>query len=311
MTKTTQDGISFLRQCQRHFFPLSRVSVLAALSLALSLLFLTGAGDAQAWERDIFSAKHPLSEKEINAQTYRGIDFQNQSSAGEFTFKETTYSIRSVWSGKRDVRISINPAFPPEGEIKNRFKLYMDEYVFSFADATVSESGENTWPGSATRWSKADNGGVKITYLEDVGEIRAAEYPDTGSEHVVRLEIYNPQNRKWHWVCNTGFGKEEAKVACRQLGLPYENATAHMLPSDWREKLGERHNDENLTSEESMEFYMEWFHRIMPLAWFPALLDNIDCEGNEETLVDCEHSGWGVSVGCFIDPHSAAVDCSE
>ena len=71
------------------------------------------------------------------------------------------------------------------------------------------------------------------------------------------LEIYH--RSRWGAVCDDGWGSEESIVACKQLGF------ISYVSYEYRRSV---HNS----------------------FW----LDNVICNGNESSLLDCRNNGWGV-----------------
>ena len=68
-------------------------------------------------------------------------------------------------------------------------------------------------------------------------------------------------NEEWGTVCDDGWSRTDAIVACRQLGLEFVRITApyHFEPGSG-------------------------------LIW----LDELMCTGNETRLINCEHNGFGI-----------------
>lgn len=97
---------------------------------------------------------------------------------------------------------------------------------------------------------------VVFPALAQDGDVRLVDSEVTGKG---RLEVHF--DGEWGGVCDDYWRKRQAKVACRQLG--YSDAKDHLIrldgPSDG-----------------------------------VFLLDNVWCDGDEERLEDCQHSGWGV-----------------
>ena len=68
----------------------------------------------------------------------------------------------------------------------------------------------------------------------------------------------------WGTLCGNLWSLNNAKVLCRQLGLPHENAYAQ-----GNAEFGQGSG--------------------------PIWLDNVACSGNESSLLECSHAGWGNS----------------
>ena len=84
--------------------------------------------------------------------------------------------------------------------------------------------------------------------------------------HEGRVEVWHTGH--WGTVCDTSFGRYEGEVVCRELGLPYENPVVK---------------------------YNAFFGKRTGPIW----LDELDCQGHEDSLLLCKHRGWGlVSSGC-------------
>ena len=90
-----------------------------------------------------------------------------------------------------------------------------------------------------------------------------------------RVEVYH--NGEWGTVCDDGWDLNDAQIVCSELG--FGNAVVATYNS----------------------FYGESNSEI----W----LDNLDCVGNESTIGECSHRGWGIE---YCDRHSedAGVKCS-
>jgi len=91
-----------------------------------------------------------------------------------------------------------------------------------------------------------------------------------------RVEVKH--NGQWGTVCDDSWTNEDAKVVCRQLGLPYQNAIA----------LSNAHFGEGVGD---------------------ILLDEVHCTGNEENIGDCQHQAWG-SHDCS-HYEDASVICTD
>ena len=98
---------------------------------------------------------------------------------------------------------------------------------------------------------------------------------DGPTKYEGRVEVYH--NGVWGTVCDDGWDLNDAQVVCKELG--YGNATAA------------KHG----------AFYGLGSGQI----W----LDDVNCFGNESTIRNCSHRGWG-SHNC-IHAKDASVKCTE
>ena len=73
-------------------------------------------------------------------------------------------------------------------------------------------------------------------------------------------------------MCDDSIGKPEADVICRMLGYPYGSQTAWQGPGS-SEDLLPKHG------------FGHGSGRI--------LLDDIECTGNEDSVLQCKHAPWG------------------
>ena len=92
-------------------------------------------------------------------------------------------------------------------------------------------------------------------------------------------EVAYCHNNVRRYVCDDFWERKDADVACRQLG--YNGATAATTLSTF----------------------------ITNSTIAPWWLDDVDCDGDEATLGDCGHAGWGVSNCQFSE--RAGVRCRE
>uniref|UniRef100_H2LUF0 SRCR domain-containing protein n=1 Tax=Oryzias latipes TaxID=8090 RepID=H2LUF0_ORYLA len=76
-----------------------------------------------------------------------------------------------------------------------------------------------------------------------------------------RVEVFH--NGKWGTVCDDGWDMKEAQVVCRQLNFP-----------------GAKSFETGMTNETTSG---------------PIWLDDITCNGNENSLVSCSFKGWGLT----------------
>lgn len=94
------------------------------------------------------------------------------------------------------------------------------------------------------------------------------------NDHEGRAEILH--NNIWGTFCDNGWAVAEAKVICRSLGLPYENAIAKT-------------------------------NAYFGQGTGPIWLKDLGCGGKEERILDCPHSGWE-NTNCK-HPEDAGVVC--
>ena len=83
--------------------------------------------------------------------------------------------------------------------------------------------------------------------------------------------------RAWGTVCDDGFDRSDATVACRQLGLG-------RALRFWRVSLDDDDDDDVSDGHERL---------LTPPAVGPVWLENMRCGGEEDALVECGYIGWG------------------
>ncbi|XP_071506654.1 scavenger receptor cysteine-rich domain-containing group B protein-like [Diadema antillarum] len=105
--------------------------------------------------------------------------------------------------------------------------------------------------------SHREDAGVICSYAED-GAVRLV---DGSGSHEGRVEIFH--NSEWGTVCDDSWGVNEANVVCRQLG--YESA----LSAEISAYFGRGRDNQAI------------------------FLDDVDCDGDEEELSECDSDGWG------------------
>ena len=112
------------------------------------------------------------------------------------------------------------------------------------------------------------------TYIITTGLVRLA---DGSTSYEGRVEVYH--NGEWGTVCDDGWDLNDAQVVCRQLGYDLTNNTITIRGS---------------------AYYGQGSGQI--------LLNNVNCVGNESTIEDCSHDGWGIH-DCF-HREDAGVKCA-
>ena len=119
-----------------------------------------------------------------------------------------------------------------------------------------------------------------IRFVRDAGQLTDVRLVNTnttvGSQYEGRVEVLH--NGVWGTVCSHGWSIEDALVVCRVVGF----TSAFRAVTDGR--FGSGSGD----------------------IW----LDDVICVGNEESLEDCQYSGWESISDC---DHSmdAGVVCSD
>ena len=93
-----------------------------------------------------------------------------------------------------------------------------------------------------------------------------------------RVEIFIEHNNTWGTVCSDGWDDRDAQVVCRQLGLGSANPAL----------LG--------------------FSPTTSL-YVPIWLNNVNCNGSESRLIECQHKGLG-NHSCDHDK-DVFITCEE
>ncbi|XP_028407294.1 deleted in malignant brain tumors 1 protein-like [Dendronephthya gigantea] len=83
---------------------------------------------------------------------------------------------------------------------------------------------------------------------------------------------------QWGTICDNGWGLQDARVVCRQLG--YHNVVRTLQRSE-----------------------------VIPGSG-PIWLNNVDCTGEERNIESCSHYGWGVRSTLCSHDRDAGVECS-
>ncbi len=245
--------------------------------------------------------------------------------SGSFTYKGTRYNVWSVSSSypKNRVKIGISPSFPPEGSPRSYFNLYVGSVGGELTRFNFGDTTNNEWPGHAGFRSghienddRTRNGRLKITAIdESVGDnLEFANYfpkpakNSSGDNISGRLQVvYGEGNTYKRWrICNRDGNHfiEEAKVACRQMGLPVDNVMVLDINEETRRGINFG-TAENPTID---AWIYAW--NSLDVRFTPVLLDKIECEGHENKLTDCKHPGLGVvSSDCPV-ANTAVVRCN-
>ncbi|XP_072014782.1 uncharacterized protein [Amphiura filiformis] len=122
--------------------------------------------------------------------------------------------------------------------------------------------------GQESRMDNCSHSGWGIhsdSHSEDAGVICSGEgslrLMDGQNRYQGRVEVYH--DGVWGTVCDNGWDTNDATVVCRELGLLYEAVES-----------------------KSNSYFGQGSGQI----W----LDEISCSGQENRLVSCNHSGWGI-----------------
>ena len=98
-----------------------------------------------------------------------------------------------------------------------------------------------------------------ITYLQFLTVIsQNVRLKDGDASYQGRLEI--KYNGEWGTVCNKNFSNLAAEIVCKELGLQSYSILNHVIPGPRGGRI-----------------------------W----LENVQCNGNEQSIFNCSHNGWG------------------
>ena len=86
----------------------------------------------------------------------------------------------------------------------------------------------------------------------------------TSNEGYIEIK---PPHGEWGGICDDGFTKPEADVICRMLGYPHGSQKTWDTGDYSDHSFG--HGDK-------------------------IILDEVKCNGNEESITQCKHASWGV-----------------
>ena len=184
----------------------------------------------------------------------------------DFSYEGVTYRVKAIVRVGNRVRLEfLDPAFRTAGSHKNRtFYLNIgDSTSLDFRDedsdtATTWRGVRRDWTGQTYDWTDGQEISVSITtkYLDG-----SLSLPSDGTSG--KLGIFDdPDNDgtgQWERICDDEWDNTNAEVACSQLGLSGGTATSEQGAS--------------LSIAETF------------------LLDDVDCDGTEDRVIDCEHAG--------------------
>ncbi len=191
------------------------------------------------------------------------------------------------------------------GALKTGFKLTADT-------SGISDANGLTSPGWTFQWVRVDGGTetditgatsrsyeltaddvgkklkVKVSFTDDESFSEMLTSAETatvqGCNDEVRLihgdvasegSVEYCRNNEWRAVCDDSWDKKDADVACRQAG--YRGANSHTWGS--------------------------YFANFVNTQFW---LDEVACNGNENSLADCSHPGFGVITSCGYEERAGA-----
>ncbi|XP_023932810.1 deleted in malignant brain tumors 1 protein [Lingula anatina] len=137
--------------------------------------------------------------------------------------------------------------------------ILMDNVACDGSEASIEACGHNGW--SSHNCAHSEDAGVSCVAAEPTPalpvEVRlvGGDRDDEG-----RVEVLH--NGEWGTVCDDGWDVNDAAVVCRMLGYGTADATA-LSRAAFGRGTGSIH------------------------------MDNVNCNGNEASIDDCSHNGWG------------------
>ena len=221
--------------------------------------------------------------------------------SAQFEYQGVTYTIRGliyqrsfggVEDGPSKFTATIHPRLPEGGGL--HLRIGNSRYYFSATDRryTPPRGGgevQYTWYRTLG-WNEGD--AVEVTAARNLpdGTLRLGGLPTGGAR---LLEMFDDENGdgvgQWKWICDDGFGDDEARVACQQLGAI--GGIAWNIPACYFEF----HESGTAGCPAFPELYgNEHALHLMRLVQTPCALDEVDCDGTESRLTDCDHAGRGV-----------------
>ncbi|XP_072045350.1 uncharacterized protein [Amphiura filiformis] len=144
-------------------------------------------------------------------------------------------------------------------------QIWLDNVLCNGSESILEECDHFGW--GIDDCEHEEDAGVRCVNVRLVGGINSNEG---------RVEVFH--ENLWGTVCDNWWSANDAKVVCRQLGLPYGSAQA----------IGGAA-----------------FGRGSGQIW----MDNVLCTGSENSLEDCDHAGWGID-DCEHD-EDAGVRCVD
>ncbi len=201
----------------------------------------------------------------------------NSTATGRLTISGTTETGQTMTANHS--RVTDEDGKPPE-ESSFSYQWIRVGY-YDYSETEISEATSSTYvlqSADEDHWikvklsftDKEENSEEISSFAEgpvypDVpdGTLRLSPTSDSSDDYTGMLEIFDKQKKRWKGVCDDGWGTEEAQVACSQLGFSGNTPETDIIRTGW------------------------------PLLLF--LLDEVDCDGTEETLLDCDHAKRGVN----------------
>ncbi|NXU48192.1 HIPL1 protein, partial [Turnix velox] len=223
---------------------------------------------------------------------YKVVDTSRRAPPGKCRVEPSTVKVKSkripfVPKEKLIVKTPTpRPRLKATTEVPQRGR--QDMPAVDRVDQTQRLAGNRSWttPAPSSRASKPRKGGGKRERRKKKkppgtapplrnGAVRLMEKRDRGRSQG-RVEIYI--NGEWGTVCDDGWSTSAAAVVCRQLGFPY------VVRATKKAEFGEG-------------------------ASLRILLDDVQCSGQEKTLLECDHADIGTH-NCSHE-EDAGVVCSR